>query len=64
MRPLSILGREPPERAIVNLPFLFMESLCAFSMKAASEPTSSSEFGNEIRTGLLGGGWMGDCIEL
>ena len=55
MRPLSIFGREPPERAIVNLPFLFMESLWAFSTKAASELTRSSEFVNEIRTGGLGG---------
>jgi hypothetical protein len=55
MRPLSIFGREPPERAMVNLPFLFMESLCAFSIKIARELTSSSEFENEIKTGGLGG---------
>ena len=59
MRPVSIFGREPPESATVNLPFLFMESLWAFSIKAASELTSSSEFVNEIRTGGLDGGCIG-----
>jgi hypothetical protein len=34
---LRVFGREPPERAIVNLPFFSIESFCAFRMNDSRE---------------------------
>lgn len=55
IRALSCLGREPPERATVNLPFFSMDSFCAFTTKAARAFVSWGVEGKECSTGGLGG---------
>lgn len=45
--PLSCLGREPPEMAIVNLPFFSIDSFCDFMINCAKESTNSSGFAKE-----------------
>ena len=56
MSPLSIFGSDPPERAIVNLPFLSIASCCALPTNAARPITRSSAVGKGMRMGALGGG--------
>jgi len=57
MSPLSIFGRDPPERAMVNLPFLSRASFCAFMTKAEMPPTRSDMLSKTLRTGVFGGWW-------
>ena len=54
IRPLSCLGSEPPETAMVNRPFFWTASFCAFMMNWARDSTSSSGFENEQRMGADG----------
>lgn len=55
IRPPSSFGREPPEMATVNLPFLSIDSLEALATKAARASIRPSFAGNETRMGALGG---------
>jgi len=57
MRPLSIFGSDPPERATVKRPFLSIESFWAFIRKAERETTRESASGKETRMGAFGGWW-------
>jgi hypothetical protein len=54
IRPLSILGRDPPDRAIVNLPFLSIESFWALATNAARDWMSASLDSNELTMGAEG----------
>src|ERR1700761_6515831 len=56
MRPRSILGRDPPDKATVNLPFFSMDSFCAWTTKAASDSTMESASGKEQRIAGCGAG--------
>jgi hypothetical protein len=41
------LGREPPERAMVNLPFFSRDSFCAFKMKDSRDSAREIVEGKE-----------------
>ena len=58
MRPLSIFGSDPPERATVKRPFLSIESFWALTRKAERDTTRVSVSEKETRMGAFGGWWM------